>query len=62
MTDVKKLVEEAEVQEGMEVAVTDKYSIETSVAFWREYFRSPRPKRHRAKRIVAEQVADDGSI
>lgn len=60
MTEVKKLAEEAEPQ--VEVAVNDKYSIETSVAFWREYFRSPRPKRRRAKLTEAEQVTDDGSI
>ena len=62
MTEIKKLAKEAEPQENREVTVTDKYSIETSVAFWQEYFRSPRPKRWRAKLTVAEQVADDGSI
>jgi hypothetical protein len=62
MIEIKKLVEEAEPQGKREVTVTDKYSIDTSVAFWREYFRSPRPKQRRAKLTEAEQVADDGSI
>lgn len=62
MTEVTKLVEEIEPQENREVTITDKYSIETSVAFWREYFRSPRPKRRRTKLAEAEQVADNGSI
>ena len=60
MIEIKKLVEEVEPRENREVTVTDTYSIETSVAFWREYFRSTRPKRRRAKLTEAEQVADDG--
>ena len=62
MIEIKKLVKETEPQKNREVTVTDRYAIETSVAFWREYFRSPRPKRLRAKLTEAEKVADDGSI
>ena len=62
MIEIKKLVEEAEPQENREITVADKYSIETSVAFWREYFRSPRPKQRRAKLTETKHVADDGSI
>lgn len=62
MIEIKKLLKEAEPQGKREVAVTDKYSIETSVAFWREYFRSPRPKQRRAKLTEVEPVADDRSI
>ena len=62
MIEIKKLVEEAEPRENREVTVTDQYSIETSVAFWREYFRSPRPKKRRAKLTEVEKVADNGSI
>ena len=62
MIEVKKLVEKAEPQENREVTGADKYSIETSVAFWREYLRSPRPKRRRAKRTETKHVSDDGSI
>jgi hypothetical protein len=60
MIEVKKLVEEIERQENMEVTVTDKFSIETSVTFWREYFSSRGARRWRAKPTEAEQVADDG--
>jgi hypothetical protein len=62
MIKVKKLVEEIEPQENMEVIVTDKFSIETSVTFWREYFSSRGPRRRRAKPTEAEHVADDGLI
>lgn len=63
MTEVKKLVKEIERQENMKVAVTDKFSIETSVTFWREYFISRRPRPRRAKLTEAEQVvANDGEI
>ena len=62
MIEVKKLAEEIERQENMEVTVTDKFSIETSVTFWREYFSSRALRRRRAKPTDAEQVADDGLI
>ena len=62
MIEIKKVVKEVEPRENREVTVTDKYSIETSVAFWREYFRSPRTKRRRTKLTEVEKVAGNGSI
>jgi len=62
MIEVKKLVEEIERQDNMEVTVTDKFSIETSVTFWREFFSSRGPRRRRAKPTEAERLADDGLI
>ena len=62
MTEVKKLVKEIERQENMEVTVTDKFSIETNVTFWREFFSSRGPRRRRAKPTEAEQIVDNGLI
>jgi hypothetical protein len=56
MIELKKVVKEAEPRENRERTVTDKYSIETSVAFWKEYFRSPRTKRRRTKLTEAEKL------
>jgi hypothetical protein len=63
MTKVENMVKETERQENRKVAVTDdKFSIETSVTFWRDYFNSGRPRRRRAKLKEAEPVVDDGVI
>ena len=63
MTKVENLVKETERQENRKVAVTnDKFSTETSVMFWRDYFNSGRPRRRRAKPTEAEPVVDDREI
>ena len=63
MTKAENIVKETERQENRKVAVTDdKFSIETSVMFWRDYFNSRRPKRRRAKPTEVEPVVDDGVI
>lgn len=62
LTPVEKLVKDIERQGNMKVTVTDKFSIETSVAFWQKYLNSRRPRGWRVKPTEAEQVANDGVI
>lgn len=62
LTPVEKLVNEIERQENTKVTVTDKFSIETNVAFWQENLNSRRPRRRRVKPTETEQVANDEVI